>query len=233
MNLFWENGEALPWPTRKIVCVGRNYQAHAKELNNPIPKQPFFFIKPSTTLTAFNGTWAYPTHLGPVHYELELALLIGTPLDARLYNNTLLNNDDIRKAIAGYGLALDLTLRETQNQLKAQGLPWEQAKAFDTACPISTFQAINHGVPGEEIEAALKLIINGDIRQQGSTQQMIFSPYNLIKAAVQYFSLEPGDIILTGTPEGVGELIKGQQLTASLQLKQQTQPALRCSLSIQ
>lgn len=209
MKLQWQNGNPLSWNSQKVVCVGRNYQAHAQELNNPIPKSPFFFIKPSSAIALFSGSWEYPKHLGEIHYELELALLIGKPLRYGASTN------EIKQAISGQALALDLTLRQLQTELKSKGLPWEQAKAFDRSCVISPF-AETATIPGEEVEVEIRLHINQQLRQRGLSSDMIFSPISLIQSALTYFSFEPGDILLTGTPEGVGALSPGDYLKAEL-----------------
>ena len=194
-------------PNGKIVCVGRNYAGHARELNNPIPKQPLLFIKPSTALAPLDQPLAIPVDRGECHHELELALLIGQPLSKASANKTL-------TAIAGYGLGLDLTLRELQSQLKEKGQPWERAKAFDGACPMSTF------VPTTDIgdwkTLSLRLQRNGVLQQEGQCRDMLFPIEMLLADISQSFTLLPGDIVLTGTPAGVGPLHTGDQLRCEL-----------------
>lgn len=204
---LWHTGNPIDLPLGKIVCVGRNYAAHAKELNNPIPDTPLLFIKPATSATAMEQPIHLPQGRGEVHFETELAVLIGHPL-------TDANEKEVREAIVGYGLALDLTLRDVQNQLKAKGQPWERAKAFDGACPLSPFvpaDAVDHGEP---IDFSLYI---GDQRQQaGSTRDMLFPLVPLIAHMSEHFTLMPGDVVLTGTPEGVGPMLSGQKLTLQL-----------------
>ncbi|MBO6752161.1 MULTISPECIES: fumarylacetoacetate hydrolase family protein [Spongiibacter] len=194
-------------PNGKIVCVGRNYAEHARELNNPIPKQPLLFIKPSTALAALDQPLAIPHDRGECHHELELALLIGQPLSEARAEETL-------AAIAGYGLALDLTLRELQSQLKEKGQPWERAKAFDGACPVSAF--VPAAAIGDWKALRLQLQRNGALQQDGQCRDMLFPIEALLADISQSFTLLPGDIVLTGTPAGVGPLNPGDRLRCEL-----------------
>ncbi|MAY39214.1 MULTISPECIES: fumarylacetoacetate hydrolase family protein [Spongiibacter] len=194
-------------PNGKIVCVGRNYAEHARELNNPIPKQPLLFIKPSTALAALDQPLAIPRDRGECHHELELALLIGQPLSEARAEETL-------AAIAGYGLALDLTLRELQSQLKEKGQPWERAKAFDGACPVSAF--VPAAAVGDWKALRLQLQRNGALQQDGQCRDMLFPIEALLADISQSFTLLPGDIVLTGTPAGVGPLNPGDRLRCEL-----------------
>lgn len=201
------DGRPLEMPPGKIVCVGRNYAAHAKELNNPVPEQPLLFIKPASALAALEAPIALPQGKGECHHELEVALLIGSTLSQA-------KPEDCLAAIAGYGLALDLTLRELQSELKAKGHPWERAKAFDGACPLSAF------VPAASVsnwrELRFELHRNGERQQSGHCSDMLF-PIDLLLADIsQSFTLQPGDIVLTGTPAGVGPLQNGDTLTCQL-----------------
>ncbi|WP_111495648.1 fumarylacetoacetate hydrolase family protein [Marinobacter bohaiensis] len=204
---LWHTGNPIELPLGKIVCVGRNYAAHARELNNPIPDTPLLFIKPATAATAMEQSIQLPQGRGEVHFETELAVLIGNPL-------TNATEADVREAILGYGLALDLTLRDVQSQLKAKGQPWERAKAFDGACPLSPFvpaEALDHGDP-----IAFSLDIDDHRQQTGSTRDMLFPLVPLIAHMSEHFTLMPGDVVLTGTPEGVGPLYPGQKLSLAL-----------------
>jgi len=191
----------------KVVCVGRNYAEHAKELNNPIPSQSILFMKPASSVVAMNQPLWIPQQQGSVHHELEIALLIG---------QTLTNVDETQaeQGIAAVGLALDLTLRDVQATLKEKGHPWERAKAFDGACPTSEF------VSAEKINdwknIPLQLIRNDEIQQDGNSADMLFPILPLLAHISQSFTLNPGDIVLTGTPAGVGPLVSGDQLTAKL-----------------
>jgi len=202
------DGTPADLPVGKVVCVGRNYAEHAKELNNPIPAEPLLFIKPSTAIAPLAEPIVLSSSRGPVHYETEIALLIGTRLSGEV------SEAEACQAIAGVGLALDLTLRELQDQLKAKGHPWERAKAFDGACPLSLF------VPVADVpvlsELSLELQINGTLRQQGSAEQMITPIPRLLQQIAEVFTLLPGDVVITGTPAGVGVLHAGDQLQAAI-----------------
>lgn len=203
----WIDGSDIELPTGKVVCVGRNYAAHAKELGNDVPEAPILFIKPSTSLTAFDNTIVIPQGLGEVHHEIEMAVLIREPLKAA-------SAETCQWSIAGYALALDLTLRDIQNQLKANGQPWERAKAFDGACPVSGF--VDYRGVSVRQTLDISLAINGKIKQKGNTAHMLFPTFELISYISHHFTLEPGDLVLTGTPAGVGPLQPGDKLHANL-----------------
>lgn len=203
----FNDGRTFGYPLGKIVCVGRNYAEHAKELNNPIPDTPLLFIKPESSAAALEGEVQIPVDKGSVHYELELAVLIGKPLVNAC-------EADVSEAIAGYGLALDLTLRDLQSQLKEKGHPWERAKCFDGACPISRF--VTPKEMGDPQSARISLAIDGEIRQDGSAQEMLNPIVPLIAYMSTQFTLKRGDVILTGTPKGVGPIVVGQTLHAKL-----------------
>lgn len=191
--------------TSKVICVGRNYVNHAKELNNPVPKEPLLFIKPNSCVVDLQDEIAIPTGFGECHHELEVALLITSPL-------TKANEKECLKAIGGIGLALDLTLRALQGQLKSRGEPWEKAKSFDGACPVTGFIELDNEVANYFAEQDFRLTKNGLMAQHGKTNDMIFNSIDLVKDISQYFSLYPGDIVLTGTPEGVAALEPGDEL---------------------
>lgn len=203
----WLDQTAINLPLGKIVCVGRNYAEHARELNNPVPEQPLLFIKPATAACHLDQPLQLPAPGQEVHFETELAVLIGQPLR---------NADEAgaEQAIAGFGLALDLTLRELQSELKANGHPWERAKAFDGACPLSVFiPASQAGDPGQ---LSFSLTLDGKLQQQGKARDMITPVTALLAHISQTFTLLPGDLVLTGTPAGVGPLRQGQQLKLAL-----------------
>jgi len=192
------NGEKI-YPS-KIICVGRNYLKHVEELNNEIPEDIVLFIKPNSSITdkiildRFNN----------IHYEGELSLLIGKEL-----NHSDIPNID-NSSIKGIGFGLDLTLRELQTRLKSKGLPWEKAKGFDGAAFFSKFYPLKDDIRLDNMDFSLK--INGEIRQKSNSSYMIFKPFTIIKKILEYFSLNENDIIMTGTPAGVGVLNKGDLL---------------------
>lgn len=200
------DGKPFPYALGKIVCVGRNYAAHAAELNNPVPGAPLLFMKPASAVTPLDLPLQLPTDRGAVHHEVEMAVLIGAPLHRA-------RRDEIRTAIAGVGVALDLTLRDVQDQLKRDGHPWERAKAFDGAYPLSGFITA-HGIDLQNL--TLQLWRNGTLQQDGNTNQMLFTTLDLIAEISEIFSLQPGDVVSTGTPAGVGPLTSGDALTVML-----------------
>jgi len=203
----FQDGTLADLPLGKVVCVGRNYADHAAELNNPIPTEPMLFIKPATSVVPMTPNFTIPQGLGSVHFEVEMAILIG----AQLWQSS---EREVEAAIVGVGLALDLTLRDLQSQLKAKGHPWEKAKAFDGACPLSVF------VQPEQLDdlqdVAIKLVVNGETRQQGNSSHMLNKILPLISYMSQFFTLKPGDVVLTGTPAGVGAVAAGDQLQVHL-----------------
>ena len=205
------NEKTFAHPLGKIVCIGRNYAAHAAELNNPIPSEPILFIKPASAAADLTQPLVIPHDRGSVHHETELALLIGAPLK----NAT---TEEARAAVAGIGIALDLTLRDVQDKLKKDGHPWERAKAFDGAYPVSPFLGMK-SVDAKNIDLqnlTIQLQRNGKLQQDGNTAQMLFGAIDLIVEISKTFSLQPGDIISTGTPAGVGPLQRGDKLIATL-----------------
>lgn len=206
--------DVFPYSLGKIVCVGRNYAAHAKELNNPIPTSPILFIKPASSGVSITPDFIIPEGQGSVHHELEIAILIGKPL-------TCASEELVADSIAGIGLGLDLTLRDVQDRLKEKGHPWERAKSFDGACPLTKFVSSNEFTQTDWRALELKLEKNGCIQQQGSSADMLFPILPLIAHMSEHFSLQPGDVILTGTPAGVGPLEVGDQLTCELALPSQ------------
>ena len=203
----WVDGSTIDLPVGKAVCVGRNYAAHAKELGNIVPQTPILFLKPSTAIVSLSPSFTIPNDRGSCHYETEIAVLIGKTVSN-------LRVEEVPQAIVGYGLALDLTLRDVQNQLKAQGYPWEVAKAFDGACPLSPF--VKPELVADIKHTEFSLMVNGELRQHGFSHDMITPVYELIAYISQIFTLQAGDIVLTGTPEGVAALQRGDKLLLSV-----------------
>ena len=201
------DGSPLDLPVGKVVCIGRNYLEHIRELNNVTPETPILFMKPSTSLAALDEPIHLPVGRGECHHEVELAVLVGRELQNA-------DAETSRQAVAGYGIALDLTLRDLQNELKKKGHPWETAKAFDGSCPLSPFLAPEALPDPQATDLALQ--INGQLRQRGNTQQMMVSLFELMAYISTHFTLQPGDVVLTGTPAGVGSLQPGDKLMLSL-----------------
>jgi 2-keto-4-pentenoate hydratase/2-oxohepta-3-ene-1,7-dioic acid hydratase in catechol pathway len=200
-------GKDIDLPVGKVVCVGRNYLQHIRELDNEVPTAPLLFIKPSTGLSPLNKPVVLPKGLGPCHNELEVAVLIKTKLCKALIQ-------EVEDAIWGVGVGLDLTLRNMQSALKKQGHPWERAKAFDNSCPMSQFVSIDKVEKLSNIDFALS--VNSEIRQQGNSQDMLFSILKLLVDISNAFTLLPGDIVMTGTPKGVADLSVDDQLIIEL-----------------
>lgn len=202
-----DSGNPLALPVGKVVCVGRNYLDHIDELNNEIPAEPLLFMKPSTALCYLHAPIHIPIDQGECHNELEIAVLINSKL-------TKVSPREAAKHIAGVGLALDLTLRDVQQQAKRGGLPWERAKAFDCSCPVSGFIRIENSEMLNHLEFSLS--INSQLRQSGNSALMIRDTLSLISAISHVFTLNAGDIVLTGTPKGVGPLNVGDHLRMTM-----------------
>lgn len=189
----------------KIFCIGRNYESHAKELGNTLPTKPVVFMKGRNALLPHGAKIPFPKHGSDLQHEAELVILIGK-------TGKNISVDEASAFIAGYGFGLDLTLRDVQSELKKGGLPWEIAKAFDGSAPLGVFTKTVSAVENLEI----KCEVNGELRQHGFCKNMIFSVPELISYLSGIFTLEPGDLIFTGTPEGVGPLKPGDEVTVSI-----------------
>jgi acylpyruvate hydrolase len=192
----------------KIICIGRNYVAHANELNNEVPSSPIFFLKPDTALVTGNGPFPYPDFSGDVHYELEVVLRIGK------------DGKNITEEQAGayfdeMGLGVDFTARDLQNRMKEKGLPWEIAKAFDHSAPVGSFYKVSGFRDIHRLE--FRLDLNGKTVQVGNTSLMIFSFEKIISYVSKYISFRAGDLVFTGTPAGVGPVAVGDRLEAFLE----------------
>ncbi len=188
-NIIFNNDKIIP---SKVVCVGRNYVEHIKELGNEIPKNMVLFLKPNSAIS---------NQLKQVsednHYEGEISFLI------------------MDKKIAGVGFGLDLTKRDLQSYLKSKGLPWERAKCFDGAAVFSRFVPFTDEVN----ELSLELYINSNLVQKGEIAQMIYKPQTILKEIMSFLTLEDGDIIMSGTPKGVGKYIKGDKFLGRILYK--------------
>ncbi|MEN8720303.1 MAG: fumarylacetoacetate hydrolase family protein [Oceanococcaceae bacterium] len=201
--LRMHDGGRGPYAPGKIICVAKNYAAHAAELDSSVPAEPTFFLKPNSALCDFSGPLQLPSDRGDVHHEIELALLIGRRV-------TRPENAD-RSVIAGYALAIDLTLRSLQTRLREQGYPWEAAKAFVGACPLAPVLPVEALADPQDVR--IGLAVNGVTRQDDTTRSMVYGIDRLLADATRLFGLEAGDLLLTGTPVGVGELKPGDQYT--------------------
>ncbi len=189
---------------QKILCIGRNYQEHAEELNNPVPDEPLFFSKSPSSLTAHDTPIRLPAGIGDVHFEGELAVVI-----SRQGQN--IPKSQALDHIAGFSLLNDVTAREMQRRDQQAGRPWFRSKSFDTFCPFGPVL-----VPKDAIHdfgaLELKVSVNGDLRQQGAASRMLFGISELVSYLSRFCTLEPADIIATGTPSGVGPLQAGDRV---------------------
>ncbi len=223
----WHDGTATNLPVGKLVCVGRNYAAHARELGNEVPDAPIIFLKPSTSAVPLVPKFSIPVGQGECHFETEVTLLIGqrlslpvqegsaaSTISLKAFSPQEVSVEQARSAIAGVGLGLDLTLREKQNELKAKGQPWELAKAFDGSAPLSGFLPVTKFPDLAAVEFSLS--INGECRQRGDSADMITDMIALLQFITRYITLLPGDVVMTGTPAGVAALHSGEALTLQL-----------------
>lgn len=191
----------------KILCIGRNYTEHIKELGNAPPEAPVIFIKPASSVIGEGEAIVIPPYSHDCHHEAELALLIGR-------KGKDIPVEQAMEYIAGYGVGIDLTLRDVQGELKKKGLPWEIAKGFDTACPLSAFMEASDVADPQNLR--IRLTVNGEIRQDGNTSMMIHRIPAIVSHMSGRFTLEPGDVILTGTPAGVSRIVSGDALAAEI-----------------
>ncbi len=187
-NIILKGGNIFP---SKVVCIGRNYTEHIAELNNDTPDEMVFFIKPNSSIT---NKLVFPKAHESCHYEAEISFLME------------------EGKISAVGFGLDLTLREVQSKLKAKGLPWERAKAFDNSAVFSKFVNFDGDINKLEVE----LFINGELKQKGDTILMINKPEEIIKEVNTFLSFDDGDILMTGTPKGVGKFIVGDEFTGRI-----------------
>ncbi|XP_067657310.1 oxaloacetate tautomerase FAHD1, mitochondrial-like [Haliotis asinina] len=192
---------------KKIICVGRNYSEHAAELGNPVPKKPILFLKPTTAYVTTGHAVKIPKGCSSLHHEVELGVVIGEKACD-------VAEPDAMKYVGGYVLALDMTARDFQEEAKKKGQPWTMAKGFDTSCPIGEF--IEKSKIPDPNNIQLWLNVNSDKRQDGNTKDMIFNIPYLISYVSQFFTLEPGDLLLTGTPSGVGPVVEGDVMEAGI-----------------
>lgn len=204
----------------KIICIGRNYAAHAKELNNPVPEEPVVFMKPASALLVNNKPFYYPEFTKDLHYEAEIVLKVAK------------NGRHVQREFAsGYyeeiAFGIDFTARDLQERCKKKGQPWEIAKGFDGAAPISSFIPLDQVNP-REIKFELKK--NGETVQHGNTKDLLFSFEDIIVYVSRFFKLQMGDLIYTGTPAGVGAIQIGDRLEGYLHLKEGVKKMLTCEI---
>ena len=193
-------GSAQRFPVHRIYCVGRNYEEHAKEMGHTGREPPFFFMKPADAVLSANGgqtiVMPYPTLTDNLHHEVELVVAIGTD------------------GIYGYAVGLDMTRRDLQNDMKKQGRPWCIGKGFDASAPIGPITPVAQA--GDVAQAEIFLQVNGQDRQRSNVSQLIWNISETIENLSRAWSLQPGDLIFTGTPAGVGAVVRGDTLVGGI-----------------
>jgi 2-keto-4-pentenoate hydratase/2-oxohepta-3-ene-1,7-dioic acid hydratase in catechol pathway len=194
-------------PAGKLLCIGRNYAKHAAEMKAEVPEEPVVFMKPSTALVGTGGTIFLPARTQEVHHEVELVAIIGR-------GGKHIPEQKALDHVAAYAVGLDMTARDLQDIAKKKGLPWTIAKGFDTFAPLGPL------MPASDVDdpqnLALHLRINGELRQEGHTRDMLFPVARLIAYCSSIFTLMPGDLLYTGTPDGVGPVQPGDKLEATI-----------------
>lgn len=207
-------GSDSAFPVHRIYCVGRNYADHAREMgHDPTREPPFFFSKPADAVVsqmAADGTVAvsYPLATSNLHYEAEMVVALQS-------GGEKLSLEDALAAVFGYAVGLDLTRRDLQSRAKEKGHPWDMGKGFDQSAPISAI--VPAAVCGHPASGAIKLVVNGEVRQSGDLAQMSWKVAEVIAELSRYVRLAPGDLIFTGTPAGVGPTVRGDRLDASVE----------------
>ena len=199
------SGESIP--VQKIICLGQNYAEHAKEMKFDVPVSPVLFLKPPSAIIHQGEQIVIPAISNDVHHEVELTVLIGK-------KGKNIPRELALQYVAGYGVGLDMTMRDVQLEAKKKGLPWSLAKGFDTSAPLSEF--IPAALAGDPMSLSIQLKINGKVRQFSSTRKLIFPVDTIITYISQFMALERGDVIYTGTPEGVSRVDHGDILEAVL-----------------
>ena len=204
-------GTADSFPVHRIYCVGRNYEAHAREMGFPQRQAPFFFLKPGDVVLPGSqehpAQMPYPALTNDLHHEVELVAAIGQGGHNIAVEQAL-------QHVFGYAVGLDMTRRDLQNDLRQNGRPWCIAKGFEQSAPIGPI--VPAAQAGDVGQADIRLQINGRMRQQGHTAQMIWNVAEIIAAISQAWTLQPGDLIYTGTPDGVGPVVRGDELLAEV-----------------
>ncbi|PHN08245.1 fumarylacetoacetate hydrolase family protein [Flavilitoribacter nigricans] len=205
----------------KIICIGRNYAEHAKELNNPVPERPVVFHKPASALLVNDKPLYFPEFTKDLHHELEIVLKIGK-------NGKYVQPEFADDYYPEIGLGIDFTARDLQSELKKKGQPWEIAKGFDGSAVLGKFVPLSEIPDTNAIE--FELHKNGEVVQRGNTRDLLFSFNDIIVYVSQFFKLQMGDLIYTGTPAGVGPVQIGDVLEGFLQTKSGTKQLLRCEI---
>jgi len=199
--------------TRNIFCIGRNYVAHARELQNDVPDQPLVFLKPTSSIIYDGDTIQLPPQSQNVHHEIELVAAIRE-------GGKDIPKEQALKHVAGYAVGIDVTARDVQQKAKDNRHPWTVAKGFDTFAPLGTFVTADHITNPQNID--LQITVNGKTRQSDNTSLMIFPVAELISYLSTIFTLQAGDLIFTGTPKGVSPIKSGDHINAVAQMGSQS-----------
>jgi len=202
-----ERGSGRTIDVCKIVAIGANYTDHIEEMGLSVPEKPMIFLKPSSSILHEGEKIRFPSVGEVLHYEVELGLVVGEVAKD-------VDEEDGLRIFSHYLLALDMTLRDLQEEARGRGWPWSTCKGFDCACPVS--EAVPLADPAALATMPVRLSLNGRLRQDSTTSNMIWGPSQLAAIVSAHFTLEPGDVILTGTPAGVGEVKRGDVLEATL-----------------
>ncbi|WP_420414148.1 fumarylacetoacetate hydrolase family protein [Roseibium sp.] len=195
------------FPVRRVYCIGRNYAAHAVEMGHDPDKEPPFFFQKNPNNLDTSGTFPYPPKSEDVHHEIELAVALKS-------GGRNIPVSEALDHVFGYAVSLDMTRRDLQGQAKKMGRPWEIGKAFEDSAPITALVPATES--GHPDTGTIKLTVNGDLRQEGDLNQMIWKIPEMISYLSDYFELAPGDIIQTGTPAGVGPVVRGDKLLGTV-----------------
>ena len=202
------SGTDLCFPVNRIFCVGRNYAAHAKEMGVAVDREaPFYFMKSSSCIVASGSAVPYPPGTSNYHHEMELVVAIGEPAFC-------IATDDAASCIFGYACGLDMTRRDLQQNARDKGRPWDLGKNFENSAVISEVVAVNE--TGQIDSGEIRLFVNDDLRQEGNISDLIWSVPELIADLSMYYHLQPGDLIYTGTPAGVGPVQAGDHIKGSI-----------------
>lgn len=201
-------GSDKMFPVRRIYCIGRNYAAHAIEMGHDPDREPPFFFQKNPDNIDFSGEFPYPTKTEDVHFEIEMVIALGK-------GGTNIAIENALDHVWGYGVGLDMTRRDLQGVAKKMGRPWEIGKAVERSAPMTAL------VPASEIghpaEGAVTLTVNGEPRQEGDLNQMIWKTQEMIAYLSEHFALAPGDLIMSGTPSGVGAVVKGDVMEGAVE----------------
>jgi fumarylpyruvate hydrolase len=201
-------GDARRFAVNRIYCVGRNYADHAREMgHDPDREPPFFFMKPASAIVTDGANMQYPSLSNDVHHEIEMVVAIGK-------GGANIAADKALDHVYGYGVGLDMTRRDLQGEAKKMGRPWDTGKAFDQSAPCSALVPVAQC--GHPAKGSIRLTVNGEVRQEGDLNQLIWNVPDTIAYLSTLFTLQPGDLIFSGTPAGVGPIKKGDVLVGEV-----------------